>query len=110
MKIAVAGVGYVGLSLAVLFAQNHEVIAVTTTPEKAEKLNRFISPIQDAEIATERRKEGLPVPGIVIHIQDAGQLSHRIVGDRVHVAVDLVASIQRPKTREGYQSGADHGA
>lgn len=50
MKIAVAGVGYVGLSLAVLFAQNHEVIAVTTTPEKAEKLNRFISPIQDAEI------------------------------------------------------------
>lgn len=37
MKIAVAGVGYVGLSLAVFFAQNHEVIAVTTTPEKAEK-------------------------------------------------------------------------
>ena len=50
MKITVAGVGYVGLSLAVLFAQNHEVTAVTTTPAKAERLNRFISPIQDDEI------------------------------------------------------------
>ena len=38
MKITVAGVGYVGLSLAVLFAQNHEVTAVTTTPAKADKL------------------------------------------------------------------------
>ena len=50
MKITVAGVGYVGLSLAVLFAQNHEVTAITTTEKKAEKLNRFISPIQDDEI------------------------------------------------------------
>ena len=50
MKITVAGVGYVGLSLAVLFAQNHEVTAVTTTPAKADKLNQFISPIQDSEI------------------------------------------------------------
>ncbi|MBR3242762.1 MAG: nucleotide sugar dehydrogenase [Parasporobacterium sp.] len=50
MKITVAGVGYVGLSLAVLLSQKHEVTAVTTTEEKAEKLNRFISPIQDAEI------------------------------------------------------------
>ncbi len=44
MKITVAGVGYVGLSLAVLLAQNHEVTAITTTEAKAEKLNRFISP------------------------------------------------------------------
>ena len=50
MKITVAGVGYVGLSLAVLFAQNHEVTAITTTEAKAEKLNMFISPIQDDEI------------------------------------------------------------
>ena len=50
VKITVAGVGYVGLSLAVLLAQHHEVTAITTTPAKAEKLNRFISPIQDEEI------------------------------------------------------------
>ena len=50
MRITVAGVGYVGLSLAVLLAQKHEVTAITTTESKAEKLNRFISPIQDDEI------------------------------------------------------------
>ena len=50
MKITVAGVGYVGLSLAVLLAQHHEVTAITTTEAKAEKLNAFISPIQDDEI------------------------------------------------------------
>ena len=50
MKITVAGVGYVGLSLAVLLAQKHDVTAVTTTEAKAEKLNQFISPIQDEEI------------------------------------------------------------
>ncbi len=50
MRITVAGVGYVGLSLAVLLAQHHEVTAITTTEKKAEKLNKFISPIQDDEI------------------------------------------------------------
>ena len=50
MKITVAGVGYVGLSLAVLLSQNHEVTAITTTASKAEKLNQFFSPIQDEEI------------------------------------------------------------
>ena len=50
MKITVAGVGYVGLSLAVLLAQRHEVTAITTTQAKADKLNQFISPIQDDEI------------------------------------------------------------
>ena len=50
MKITVAGVGYVGLSLAVLLAQHHEVTAITTTESKADKLNKFISPIQDNEI------------------------------------------------------------
>ena len=50
MKITVAGVGYVGLSLAVLLAQHHEVTAITTTEAKAEKLNQLISPIQDEEI------------------------------------------------------------
>ena len=50
MKIAVAGVGYVGLSIAVLLAQHHEVKALTTTPQKVELLNNRQSPIQDAEI------------------------------------------------------------
>jgi len=50
MKITVAGVGYVGLSLAVLLAQKHDVTAITTTESKAKKLNQFISPIQDDEI------------------------------------------------------------
>ncbi len=52
MNITVAGVGYVGLSLAVLLAQEHNVTAITTTPAKAERLNRFISPIRDEEIET----------------------------------------------------------
>ena len=50
MQITVAGVGYVGLSLAVLLAQHHKVTAITTTERKAERLNRWISPIQDDEI------------------------------------------------------------
>lgn len=50
MKITVAGVGYVGLSLAVLLAQNHDVTAITTTASKAERLNQYYSPIQDNEI------------------------------------------------------------
>lgn len=50
MKIAVAGTGYVGLSLAVLLSQHNEVIAVDVVPEKVEKLNNWISPIQDEYI------------------------------------------------------------
>ena len=46
-NIAVAGVGYVGLSLAVLLAQHHTVTAICTKPEKAEMLNHYRSPIQD---------------------------------------------------------------
>ena len=47
LKIAVAGTGYVGLSIATLLAQHHQVTAVDVVPEKVEKLNNKISPIQD---------------------------------------------------------------
>lgn len=47
IKIAVAGTGYVGMSIATLLAQYHEVVAVDVLPEKVEKINRKVSPIQD---------------------------------------------------------------
>src|SRR5574344_66855 len=50
LKIAVAGTGYVGLSMATLLSQNHQVTAVDVIPEKVEKINRRISPIQDEYI------------------------------------------------------------
>ena len=50
LKIAVAGTGYVGLSIAILLAQKHQVMAVDVLPDKVEKLNNKISPIQDEYI------------------------------------------------------------
>lgn len=50
MKIAVAGTGYVGLSIAALLSQHHQVMAVDIIPEKVEKINKRISPIQDEYI------------------------------------------------------------
>ena len=50
MKIAVAGTGYVGLSMATLLAQHHSVVVVDVIPEKVEKINRRVSPIQDEYI------------------------------------------------------------
>ena len=50
MKIAVAGTGYVGMSLAVLLSQHHEVVAVDVLPDKVDKINRKLSPIQDEYI------------------------------------------------------------
>ena len=50
MKIAVAGTGYVGLSLAVLLARDNEVTAVDVVPEKVEMLRKWQSPIKDPEI------------------------------------------------------------
>lgn len=50
LKIAVAGTGYVGLSIATLLSQHHSVVSVDVVPEKVEKINRRISPIQDEYI------------------------------------------------------------
>ena len=50
LKIAVAGTGYVGLSIATLLSQKHQVVAVDVVPEKVEKINNRISPIQDEYI------------------------------------------------------------
>ena len=50
MRIAIAGTGYVGLSMAVLLAQHNTVTAVDIVPEKADLINRRISPIADSEI------------------------------------------------------------
>ena len=50
INIAVAGTGYVGLSIATLLAQHHQVVAVDVIPEKVEKINNRISPIQDEYI------------------------------------------------------------
>jgi UDPglucose 6-dehydrogenase len=50
MRITIAGLGYVGLSLSILLAQKHDVIGYDINPDKVDKLNRKISPILDAEI------------------------------------------------------------
>lgn len=59
MKIAVAGTGYVGLSIAVLLAQHHEVMAVDIIPEKVEMINKRLSPIQDDYIEAYLRDKPL---------------------------------------------------
>lgn len=59
MKIAVAGTGYVGLSIATLLSQNHEVLAVDIIPEKVEMINNRISPIQDEYIEKYFREKEL---------------------------------------------------
>lgn len=59
MKIAIAGTGYVGLSIAVLLAQHHDVVALDIVPEKVAMLNARRSPVEDAEIDRYLREKTL---------------------------------------------------
>lgn len=59
MKIAVAGTGYVGLSMSALLAQNHSVTAVDIVPEKVDMINRRISPVQDEYVEKYFREKDL---------------------------------------------------
>ena len=75
MKIAVAGTGYVGLSNAVLLAQNNEVVAVDIIQEKVDMINNRVSPIVDKEIEDYLANKELnlvattyPVPATAIFI------------------------------------------
>ena len=56
LRIAVAGTGYVGLSIATLLSQHHKVTAVDVMPEKVEQINRRVSPIRDEYISSSPRR------------------------------------------------------
>ena len=70
MKIAVAGTGYVGLSIATLLAQHNEVVAVDIVPEKVDMINHRKSPIQDEYIEKYLKGDGLSVTGdrVTLHL------------------------------------------
>lgn len=72
MKIAVVGTGYVGLSNAVLLAQNHHVVAVDIVPEKVRLINERISPIADPEIEDYLKNKHLDLSA-TLNIHDAVQ-------------------------------------
>ena len=116
MKIAVAGTGYVGLSIAVLLAQHNTVKAVDIIPEKVEKINNRVSPIQDEYIEKYLKEKGLatgvgdeggfapnfksneePLEAIVTAITNAGY----VPGRDVYMAIDVAAS-------EFYKDGKYH--
>ena len=64
LKIAVAGTGYVGLSIATLLSQHHKVTAVDIVPEKVERINKRKSPIQDEYIEKYLTEKELEILGI----------------------------------------------
>lgn len=84
IKIAVAGTGYVGLSLATLLSQKHTVTAVDIVPEKVEKINHKISPIQDDYIEKYLAEKELHLTATL----DGGQ----------HTAMRILSSLLRRQT------------
>ena len=96
MKIAVAGTGYVGLSIATLLAQHHEVVAVDILPEKVEKINRGISPIQDDYIEKYLREVPL-------------QLTATLDGAAAYAAADFVV-VAAPTNYDSKQNFFDTSA
>ena len=82
IKIAVAGTGYVGLSIATLLSQHHHVTAVDVIPEKVEKLNNKISPIQEDYIekycyiaaAQARTSDSMNAKNCVVHAADESKV------------------------------------
>ena len=107
MKIAVAGTGYVGLSLATLMAQKHSVMAVDVVAEKVDKINRRISPIQDEYIesffktkeldltATLDGEEAYRKAELVVIAAPTNYDSHRNFFDTHHIedVIDLVLKV-----------------
>lgn len=90
LKIAVAGTGYVGLSIATLLAQKHQVTAVDVIPEKVEKINNRISPIQDEYI-----EKYLADPAIIPSVGEAnpnggGSLCATLDGASAYKEADFV--------------------
>lgn len=70
MNIAVAGTGYVGLSIATLLSQHHQVTAVNVIPEKVEKINNRISPIQDEYIEKYLAEKDLNLKATLVSFQN----------------------------------------
>ena len=93
MKIAVAGTGYVGLSIAVLLAQNHQVAAVDILPEKVELINARKSPIQDAYIEKYLAEKELNLVATLdaeAAYRDADYVVIDLIGNRHKVSVGHV--------------------
>ena len=101
MNITVAGVGYVGLAQAVLLAQHNAVTAVTTTPAKAEQINRGVSPIVDAEITDFLRTKPLTLTATGVNTAKLDRLERFVkrfpldgvymTADDLHTRLDEIA-------------------